>query len=30
MKKIFIHRFAGILSAYGIGLANVVQEEQEV
>ncbi len=26
---IFIHRFAGILSAYGMGLANIVEERQE-
>ncbi|XP_022924406.1 5-oxoprolinase [Cucurbita moschata] len=29
MKEIFIHRFCGILSAYGMGLADVVEEEQE-
>lgn len=29
MKKIFISRHGGILSAYGIGLADIVQEEQE-
>jgi 5-oxoprolinase (ATP-hydrolysing) len=29
MKNIIIHRFAGILSAYGIGLADIVNEEQE-
>ena len=28
ISKIFIHRFAGILSAYGIGLADVVVEKQ--
>eukprot|EP01080_Neovahlkampfia_damariscottae_P008929 gene8929-878_t len=28
MKKIFISRFGGILSAYGLGLADVVHEEQ--
>lgn len=27
--RVFIHRFAGILSAYGLGLADVVQEIQE-
>lgn len=29
MRKIFIHRFSGILSAYGMGLADVTKEEQE-
>ncbi len=29
IKKIFIHRFAGVLSAYGLGLADVVAEKQE-
>ncbi|KAK2724731.1 hypothetical protein QYM36_001279, partial [Artemia franciscana] len=29
MKNIFIHRYAGILSAYGMALADVVHEEQE-
>ncbi len=29
VKKIRIHRFAGILSAYGMGLADVVEERQE-
>ncbi|MCP4182248.1 MAG: 5-oxoprolinase, partial [Hyphomicrobiales bacterium] len=29
ISKIFIHRFAGILSAYGMGLADVVVEQQE-
>jgi 5-oxoprolinase (ATP-hydrolysing) len=29
MKKVLISRFGGILSAYGIGLADIVQEEQE-
>ncbi|KAL9648535.1 hypothetical protein ABK040_012649 [Willaertia magna] len=29
MKKVFIHRHSGILSAYGLGLADVVHEEQE-
>ena len=28
MKTIFIHRYSGILSAVGIGLADVVAEEQ--
>ena len=28
ISKIFIHRFSGILSAYGIGLADVVAERQ--
>jgi 5-oxoprolinase (ATP-hydrolysing) len=28
IQKIFIHRFSGILSAYGIGLADVVAEHQ--
>ncbi|MEA2110182.1 MAG: hydantoinase B/oxoprolinase family protein [Pseudomonadota bacterium] len=28
IKKIFIHRYAGILSAYGMGLADVVIERQ--
>ena len=28
MRTIFIHRYAGILSALGIGLADVVAEEQ--
>lgn len=28
MRTVFIHRFAGILSAYGIGLADIVEEEQ--
>jgi 5-oxoprolinase (ATP-hydrolysing) len=28
MKKIFISKFGGILSAYGLGLADVVNEEQ--
>lgn len=27
--KVFIHRFAGILSAYGMALADIVHEEQE-
>jgi len=29
ISKIFIHRFSGILSAYGIGMANVVAERQQ-
>lgn len=29
IRTVFIHKFAGILSAYGMGLADVVQEEQE-
>ncbi len=29
IAKIFIHRFSGILSAYGIGMANVVAERQQ-
>ena len=29
MRTVFIHRFAGILSAYGLGLADVVSENQE-
>lgn len=29
MKVIFVHRYAGILSAVGIGLAEVVEEAQE-
>lgn len=28
MQTVFIHRFAGILSAYGLGLADIVEEEQ--
>ncbi len=28
MRRVFIHRFAPILSAYGLGLAEVVQEAQ--
>lgn len=28
MRTIFIHRYSGILSAVGIGLADVVAEEQ--
>ena len=29
INKVFIHKYAGILSAYGMGLANVVNEQQE-
>lgn len=29
MKEVLIHKFCGILSAYGMGLANVVEEVQE-
>ena len=29
ISKIFIHRFSGILSAYGIGMSNVVAERQQ-
>jgi 5-oxoprolinase (ATP-hydrolysing) len=29
ISRIFIHRFSGILSAYGIGLADVVAERQQ-
>lgn len=29
MKKIFVHKYSGVLSAVGIGLADVVQESQE-
>jgi len=29
ISKIFIHRFSGILSAYGMGLADIVVEKQE-
>eukprot|EP00871_Galdieria_phlegrea_P004105 jgi/Galph1/4696/GphlegSOOS_G3367.1 len=29
MKKVFVHRFSGILSAYGLGLAEDVVEVQE-
>lgn len=29
MKEVLIHKFCGILSAYGMGLANVVEEMQE-
>ena len=29
IHKVFVHKFSGILSAYGMGLADVVQEKQE-
>jgi 5-oxoprolinase (ATP-hydrolysing) len=29
MKEVLVHRFCGILSAYGMGLADVVEEAQE-
>lgn len=29
MSKVFIHRFGGILSAYGLSMADAVHEEQE-
>ncbi|KAK6118583.1 hypothetical protein DH2020_047669 [Rehmannia glutinosa] len=29
MKEVLIHRYCGILSAYGMGMADVVEEEQE-
>jgi len=29
MKKIYVHKFSGILSAYGLSLADVVIEKQE-
>nr|MBC8282471.1 hydantoinase B/oxoprolinase family protein [Nitrospinota bacterium] len=29
IKQVFVHRFAGILSAYGMGLANITLEKQE-
>lgn len=29
MKEVLIHRFCGILSAYGMGLADVIEETQE-
>ena len=29
MKVVLIHRYSGILSAYGMALADVVHEEQE-
>jgi len=29
IRKVLIHKYAGILSAYGMGLADIVHEEQE-
>ena len=29
MSKVIIHKYAGILSAFGMALADVVHEEQE-
>jgi 5-oxoprolinase (ATP-hydrolysing) len=29
MSRVFIHRFGGVLSAYGLSMADAVQEEQE-
>ncbi|KAK2975095.1 hypothetical protein RJ640_014457 [Escallonia rubra] len=29
MKEVLVHRFCGILSAYGMGLADVIEEAQE-
>jgi 5-oxoprolinase (ATP-hydrolysing) len=29
IKIVFIHKYAGILSAYGLALADVVEEAQE-
>ena len=29
IKRVFVHRFSGILSAYGMGLANTTVEKQE-
>jgi 5-oxoprolinase (ATP-hydrolysing) len=29
MKRVFVHRYGGILSAYGLSLADAVHEEQE-
>jgi 5-oxoprolinase (ATP-hydrolysing) len=29
MNKILIHKYCGILSAYGLGLADVVHEAEE-
>ena len=29
MSNVFIHRYSGILSAYGLALADVVHEAQE-
>lgn len=28
MRTIFVHRFAGVLSAYGLGLSNLIYEAQ--
>ena len=29
IKNVFIHKYCGILSAYGLGLADVVEESEE-
>lgn len=29
METVFVHKYAGILSAYGMALADVVEEAQE-
>ena len=29
MKKVFVHRYGGVLSAYGLSMADAVHEEQE-
>lgn len=29
MSTVFVHKYAGILSAYGIALADIVEEAQE-
>ena len=29
MNKVFVHKYAGILSAFGMALADVVHESQE-
>lgn len=29
IKKVFIHKYAGILSAFGLSIANIVEEDQE-
>lgn len=29
MNTVFVHKYAGILSAYGMALADVVEEAQE-
>lgn len=29
IRKVFIHKYAGILSAYGLSIANIVEEDQE-